>query len=104
DVVLAGAPRPEAGPERAPLDDVAQLLDLGAVDGAPAGDDLEAVVLRGVVAGGDHDAAVRLQVKDREVEAGRMEDADVDHVDAGAQQLALERRVNARRGDPTVAP
>ena len=90
--------------ERPLLDPLAQLLDLGAVDGALAADDLEAVVLRRIVAGGDHHAAVGAQVKDREVEPRRMDHADVDDVDPGRQQLALEGGMDARRRDPAVPP
>src|SRR6185369_13602273 len=71
DVVLGGPPRRHVRRTKGPLLDLlAQLLDLGTVDGALAADDLEAVVLGRVVAGGDHHAAVGAQVKDREVEPG----------------------------------
>src|SRR5262249_11449733 len=87
DVVLGGAPGRRGVDEGAGLDPLAQGLDLRAVDGAAAGDDLEPVVLAGVVAGGDHHAAVDLQVEHGEVEGGRVNHADVDHVQPGGQEL-----------------
>jgi len=68
------------------LDDPADLLDLLAVDGAGAADHLEAVVLRGVVASGDHDRAVGLGADDRVVEHRGGNHADVGDRAAGGGQ------------------
>ena len=93
-------PVPSAGHEVALLDELAQLLDLGAVDGRLAAQDLEAVVLGRVVAAGDQHAAVGVEVEHREVEHRRGHDADVDDVDARRQQARASAPA-CRRGEET---
>ena len=78
-------------------------LDLGAVDGAAAAHDLEAVVLGRVVAGGDHHAAVGLQVKHREIEHRRGTTPTSMTSSPDASSPAFTCGVDARRRDPAVA-
>ena len=74
------------GGEVARLDDRPQLLDLLAVDGAVAAAELEAVVLRRVVAAGDHGAGLLAVFLQGEIEGRRRHLADVDHVHAGGER------------------
>ena len=61
-------------------------LDVFAVDRVEAEAELEAVVLGGIVAGGDHDAAVFFQLLDRKVKNRRRAHPDIGHVTAGRQE------------------
>src|SRR5437667_349952 len=63
---------------------------------------LEAVLVAGVVAPGDHDAAVGVQVMHGEVEERRRADADVDDVDTAAQETLAERFEHAGRGQSAI--
>ena len=85
------------------FDQPAQRLDLGAVDGRAADADLEAVVLGRVVAAGDLDGAVEVEVEEREVGDRRRADAEVDDVEAGLEQALAERRGVGVGGEAAVA-
>ena len=65
--------------------------------------ELEAVVARRVVAGGDLDAAGGPEVPDGEVVHRRRREADVDDGEAGGPQAVGERGRERRRGGPHVA-
>ena len=73
------------------LDVPAQRLDLGAVDGGAADADLEAVVLGRVVAAGDLDGAVEIEVEEGEVDHRRRADAEVDDVESRLEQPRWDR-------------
>ena len=62
--------RPRALGEGAFLKNGLDLLDFFAVNGGLSGPYLEPVVFRRVVAGGDHDAALPVEVLDRKIERG----------------------------------
>ena len=81
-----------AGPLRQVEGDVLDFIQAGVLaDGAglEAGD-LEAVVLGGVVGGGDLDAAAGAQVVDGEVDLRGIDHADVDDVGAGGEDAVDE--------------
>ena len=80
-----------------------QRLDLVAKDGTAIQHHLEAVVVLGVVAAGDLDAALA-QRAGRKVQHGRGAGANVDHVQARLGQPELECRYQRRSRQPTVAP
>jgi hypothetical protein len=82
------------------FDELAQRLDVVAVDGAATHHHLEAVVVLGVVAARDLDAAVA-QRGGGEVQHGRGDHAHVDHVDARGHQATDER---GRQRRPAQAP
>ncbi len=65
-----------------------QLLDALPVQAVFFETDLEAVELRRIVTAGDHDAAVRVEVVQREVGHRRRHHADVDDIATGAVQGA----------------
>ena len=50
--------------------------------------ELEAVVIYGVVAGGDHDAAIETKVEGGEIDLLGAADAEVEHIDAAVHQAA----------------
>ena len=103
-------PAPRGRAEVLVVDALAQRLDVGAEEARLAAHQLEAVVVAGVVAPGDHHAAVGAEVVRGEVEQRRRADADVDDVRArlrrgraasAARRRLLERRQSrptARRG------
>ena len=79
--------------DRALVVDVEQLLALDRAEVEPVvAHELERVPLRRVVAAGDRDAAARAEAPDRELQAGRRADAEVD------------RPRSRRRGDPRSLP
>src|SRR5690606_17293309 len=65
-------------------------------------DELHAVVVLGVVAGGDDDAAVHVLVEGGEVHFLGAADADVVHVGTAVQQPARQRFADGRAGQPDV--
>ena len=70
---------------------------------ARAADAFEAVVLGRIVAAGDHDGAVRVQVLRRVIEHRRGDGADVGDVATGGQQALDERVAQARGTEPAIA-
>src|SRR5207249_2434723 len=76
---------------------------VGAVDRAGADADLEAVVRGGIVAGGDHHAAVHLPMAHGEVEERRGTHSDVGYLEARLEETLQHARVNALRMQPRVA-
>ena len=66
--------------------------------------ELHAVVVRGVVAGGDHDAAVVAAVEGRKIHALGAADADVENVRAALRQAAAERIGERLARQSNVAP
>ena len=97
---LAGARRAEARCR----DELAESLDVLAEEARLAPHHLEAVVLGGVVAPGDHDTAVDFERVDGEVEERRRSDADVDDVGALRGEPGDQRGVQARAREPAVSP
>ena len=89
--------------EVARFDQLAQLLNHLAVERGVPGAHLEAVVLRRVVAAGDHRQPVDRQGVRRVVDARRGDDADVDDVDPGRGRATDEQVVVFRRADPGIA-
>src|ERR1051326_6733979 len=79
------------------LHTLAQVLDLRAVERIFAHADFEAVVLGGVVARGDHHAAVDVEMKEREVEQRRRADADIVDAKAGGEE-SLDHSFGVRIG------
>ncbi|MNM88790.1 hypothetical protein D3C81_1010130 [compost metagenome] len=101
-LVRAGTAGKAAG-----FDTLAQGLDLFAVDRLAGEDHLEAVVVGGVVAAGDHDAgggtdAVEFDVG-AEVDHGGGDHAQVEHVQAGSTQAFYEAGDQVRPRKPPVA-
>jgi len=89
------------------LDALAQPLDLLAVDRAAGEHHLEAVVVLGVVAAGDLDAARAAMSAARRgdvIEHRRRHHAEVDDVEPGRRQPPDQRRRKARPRDAAVAP
>ena len=72
------------------------------MDGGLPGPYLEPVVFRRVVAGGDHDAALPVEVLDRKIERGGGYHADADHIDPGGQEALYKRVVVRGRGMAAV--
>src|SRR5437667_11310621 len=99
----AALDRSPAGLELAGLDAPAQVLDLPAVQRLLAEAELEAVVVRRVVAAGHLDAAVQVPVEEREVHERRGADADVEHLEAGRRDARGDRGRVALGGEATVA-
>ena len=66
--------------------------------------ELHAVVVRRIVAGRDHDAAVVAAVEGREIHPLGAADADVVDVDAAVGQAAAQRVGEPRAREPDVAP
>jgi len=54
------------------------------------------------VAGGDHDAALPVEVLDRKIERGGGHHADADHIDPGGQEARYKRVVVRGRGMAAV--
>lgn len=99
-------PRDLAGEARCvalSLDNLSQPLNLGPKKLSLAAHHLEAVFVTGVVASGDHDAAVRLQAVHGAIEERRGPDANVQHVNADRYEPFDERRVQAIRRKAAVA-
>ena len=65
--------------------------------------DLETVVLRGIVRGGDHDSGWIPVLADREREGVSRDHADVDHIRAAIPDAFDERRRQDGARDPHVA-
>jgi len=91
------------GEEVAPLDQAPDLLYLFAMNGGSPAHDLEAVVLRWIVAAGDHDAGVRLQVKDGIVKQRRGRHADIADLAAAGLQAAHQGVAQALGAEAAIA-
>ena len=83
------------------LHHAADRLDVFAIDGAPAQDHLEAVVVLGIVASGDLDAAAAQGVG-CEIKHRGGHHADVDHVHTGLDQAADQRGAEHRTAQTAV--
>ncbi len=68
-----------------------QQSGVGADRAGALAHELHAVVVRRIVARGDHDAAVELPLGGGEVTALSAAQADVQHIDAGFGKTALQR-------------
>jgi hypothetical protein len=79
-------PRLRASGKFVPLDNPANLLDVVAENCRRPDSELEAVIFGGVVAPGDHHAAVHVPMQHRKVLQRRGYDTDVNGVDTGGQQ------------------
>ncbi len=98
--LLDGSPcREHAGGDR-PQPEVLDLLPMKRVDPVAQ---LEPVVFDGIVAPGDHDAAVRLEMKNRKIHRRRRHLPDVDHVSSLIQEPLHEGVPDAGRGEAHVA-
>ena len=89
DVVVA--PDAPAFDELATLEYLPELLDFRPVDGRGADNDLEAVVLRRIVAGGNHDPGLPSELLDGEIKNGRRNHADACNVDTGCEKAFHQR-------------
>src|SRR5262249_44724714 len=89
--------------EIALLDDLPDSTKIGAVNRAGADADLEPVVRCGIVAGGDHHAAVHLPVAHGEVEERCGTHPDVGHLESRLEKTPQHACMNARRMYPSVA-
>ena len=85
------------------LDPASEILDGVAMQRLAGQHDLQPVVLRRVVAAGDHDAAAGPEMLRCKVEHGSRHPADVDHVPAALAQPLDERRLQLGARVPTVA-
>src|SRR5690606_30096956 len=92
--------------ERLALRDRLDVLEAGIGADRPRllADHLHAVVVRRIVARGDHDAAVELLVESGEVDDLGADDADIEHVDARVGEAARERRREGRARQADIAP
>ena len=93
---------PAGGRGRARRREVAESLDPVAVERTARVHELEPVVLGRVVRPGDHDARVRPQMVDREIEHGRGSAADARDRRAGRRHPLGQRRLERRRREPAV--
>src|SRR3569832_1283430 len=84
------------------IDHRPELLDIRAEEGLPSAAELEAVELRRIVAGGDHDPAVNLQLEEREVEDRRRTGADIDHIDSGGEEARQKRFAKRGAAEPDI--
>ena len=100
---VGGSQSSLASIEIAALDDVEDFLDGFAVQRARAADAFESVVLRRVVAAGDHDRAVGVQVLRRVIEHRSGDRADVGDVAPDGQQASDERIAQARGAEAAIA-
>ena len=80
----------------------AELLDPLAIERGLAEHHLEAVVARRIVRAGHLEAAVRVQVMDREVEHRRRSAADREHLDAARAKTVAQRLGQLGRAQPAV--
>ena len=101
---VGGGQGSDAGFEIRALDDVEHFLDRFAMQRARAANAFEAVVLGWIVAAGDHDGAVGIQVLRRVVEHGRGHGADVGDVASGGPQTFDQRIAQARGAEAAIAP
>ncbi len=101
---VGGGQGSRAGFEIRVLDDVEHFLDGFAMQRARSANAFEAVVLRRIVAAGDHDGAVRIQVLRRVVKHGRGHGADVGDVASGGQETFDQRIAQARGTEAAIAP
>jgi len=99
---MRGIPTSERGQCRA-FDDLGELAQIRAEEALKTAHDLHAVVFAGVVATGDHHAAVGVQVVHREVELGSRADADIDDARAARDQPRRQCSEDARPREPAVA-
>ncbi len=99
------AARGDGRPELVTFREAADVLQagVGADRPRPLADEFHAVVVRRIVAGRDHDAAVELHAERREIGELRAADADVEHVDAGVRQPLHERDREPRARAANVA-
>ena len=100
---VGGGHRSVAGFEIAALDHLENFLDRLAVQRACAADAFESVVFGRIVAAGDHDGAVGVQVLRRMIEHRRGDRADVGDVATGGQQSFEQRIAQARGAEPAIA-
>src|SRR5262249_55504907 len=92
-----------AGAQRSGLHAPPQRLDVVAVQRLRSEAELEAVVVRRVVAAGHLHPTAQLPMEDGEVEQRRRAHPDVDHVDAGGADAVAERGGVGLGGQPAVA-
>src|SRR5579863_7094449 len=85
------------------LDDLADFLDGFAVQRACAADAFEPVVLGWIVAAGDHDGAVGVQILRRVVKDGRGDSADVGDVAAGGEKAFRQGVAKPRGTEAAIA-
>jgi len=78
------------------------LLDHVGELATPAGEDLDAVVGRGVVRRRDHHTEVGVTVGDEERERGSRDDPGLEHVDARGGEACGDGRGDEVSGDPGV--
>ncbi len=81
----------------------AHVLNRFAVQCARAADALESVVLGRIVAAGDHDGAVGVQVLRRVIEHRSGDRADVGDVAPGGQEAFDQRVAEARGAEAAIA-
>src|SRR5262249_45164483 len=101
---LARLDAPGTTPQRPALDQVAQSLDLLAVQGLWADAELEAVVVGRVVAAGHLHTAAESPVPDREVDQWCRTHAEVRHVHARAGDSFAQGGGVPVGGEPAVTP
>ena len=73
------------------------------MNGSRAGDRLEAVILGRIVAPGDHDGAVGLEMDSRIIQHRSRHHADVGHLAAGRLEPRHQRIAQPLRAQPAVA-
>ena len=86
------------------LDDIEDILNRFAMQRAGAADALEAVVLGGIVAAGDHDGAVGIQFLRRVIKHRRGNHADIGDVATGGEQAFHQRVAQPRGAEAAIAP
>ena len=92
-----------AGFERTGLDARLERLDVAARERVARDDHLEPVVVRRVVAAGDHDAALRLELVCCEIAHRRRDRTDIDHVRPTRLNPIGNGATKLRPGDSAVA-
>ena len=85
-------------------DALVKVLDGAFGQGLPAHHDLEAVVVRRIVAAGHRHAATGIESVRRVIDDRRGHGAKIDHVDAGFAQSIGQRPRQLRAGKPAVTP
>ncbi len=100
---IGGGQASAAGLEIGALNDMENVLNRLAMQSARAANAFEAVVLRRIVAAGDHDGAVRVQVLRGIIEHRRRHRADICNVAAHGPQTLDQRVAKARGAKAAVA-
>ena len=111
-LIGAGAPLnhrafTSAGPEPGHLAGVGQalnLLDILAAQGMAGQHDLQAVIFRGIVAAGQHNAAARAQMMGGEVQQRGRHEANIDHIPATGAKALDQDLDQPRAGLASVPP